>query len=385
MAGFLEGAAEKASRMKKVLRLLICTAWMMLVLTASAAYAERMVLIADLHMTADRTAFETTLTAIERMGADSDVLVFLGDNTNNGKMEEHTAFLAYLESVQQTTGKKVYVIPGNHDLTGNTTPEAFAARYARFGWNEAFAKDPESASYAVMTLEGTCLLMLDTNAYDPKTRMTEYGETSKALVAWTRTVLEGLPEGCQTLVFGHYPLFPTDDGRDSTRNSGAMAEVLTRYHAAGYFCGHRHSNYTLHSDGLRQINVGVPTGYPAWAGSLEKEETAWHYCVMPLYDTNGDTWRQLAENARTLALRMGEGSLEPTEFAGDREAIEWFADAFMAQAEGRIEEEKTELLKRAGYAKWRKAQVRSVTKEWILGLLESETEDVRDVLLPFSR
>ena len=106
---------------------------------------------------------------------------------------------------------------------------------------------------------------------------------------------------------------------------------------------------------------------------------------MPLYDTNGDTWRQLAENARTLALRMGEGSLEPTEFAGDQEAIEWFADAFMAQAEGRMDEERTELLKRAGCAKWRKAQVHSVTKEWILGLLESETEDVRDVLLPFSR
>ena len=236
-----------------------------------------------------------------------------------------------------------------------------------------------------MTPEGTCLLMLDTNAYDPKTRMTEYGETSKALVAWTRTVLEGLPEGCQTLAFGHYPLFATGDGRDSTRNSGAMAEVLTRYHVTGYFCGHRHSNYTLHSDGLRQINVGVPTGYPAWAGSLEKEETAWHYRVRPLYDTNGDTWRQLAENARVLALRMGEGSLEPTEFAGDQEAIEWFADAFMAQAEGRMDEERTELLKRAGCAKWRKAQVRSVTKEWILGLLESETEDVRDVLLPFSR
>ena len=50
-----------------------------------------------------------------------------------------------------------------------------------------------------------------------------------------------------------------------------------------------------------------------------------------------------------------------------------------------MDEERTELLKRAGCAKWRKAQVRSVTKEWILGLLESETEDVRDVLLPFSR
>ena len=149
-----------------------------------------------------------------------------------------------------------------------------------------------------------------------------------------------------------------------------------------YFCGHRHSNYTLTLGGFRQINIGVPTGYPAWAGTVTDTDRFWHYRIRPLYDPESETGLQMKQAARALGERMAAGSLENTEYAGDEEAIDWFADAFMAEAESTIGQIRSELLARDGCAKWRKAKVRSVTREWILGILENGQEDVRDLQIP---
>lgn len=346
------------------------------------AHAETTAMIADLHLTADPDEFAGTLGAIEQIAAEADGLIFLGDNTNNGRLEEHSVFLSWLDTLEKKTGKPVYVIPGNHDLTGDTSPAVFAARYARFGREDAFEKDPESASYAVMTPGGSCLLMLDTNAYDPSSRMTEYGETSRDLVVWAEGVLKNLPEGTDVIACGHYPLFPFGDGRDSTRNAQQMAAMLETYGVRVYFCGHRHNNYTLFTDGLRQINIGVPTSYPAWAGTVTREGENWHYRVEPLYDPQGSTWLEMQHGARMLAERMASGSLEGTAYEGDEEAIAWFTEAFMAELDSSIGRRSAEFLAQPGCEKWKKAAVRAVTREWILGVLESEPEDVQDLLIP---
>ena len=362
--------------------------WMLLMLVLlmtaqmTCVYAQTTAMIADLHLTADPDAFAGTLEAIEQIAADADGLIFLGDNTNNGRLEEHSTFLAWLDSLEKKTGKPVYVIPGNHDLTGDTSPAVFAARYARFGREDAFEKDPDSASYAVMMRGGSCLLMLDTNAYDPSSRMTEYGETSPSLVSWAEKVLQSLPEGTDVIACGHYPLFPFGDGRDSTRNAQQLAAVLEKYGVQVYFCGHRHNNYTLFSDGLRQINVGVPTSYPAWAGTVTREGDHWHYRVAPLYDPKRSIWLEMKEGARMLGERMASGSLEGTAYAGDEEAIAWFTEAFMAELDSSIGRRSAEFLAQPGCEKWRKAKVRAVTREWILGVLESAPEDVTDLLIP---
>ena len=375
-------AGRATSRGSRLRRLCAAVLTLLLLIAGSAACGETVAMIADLHMSMDADAFRDTLQAIQDLAGQTDVLVFLGDNTNNGRTEEHTAFLAWLENLRKAAGKPVYVLPGNHDLTGDTTPEVFAARYARFGWEKAFDRDPGSASYAVMTPEGTCLLMLDTNAYSPDSRMTEYGEIRESVAAWTGKVLEALPAGTKILVCGHYPVLPFEEGRDSTRNGESLVRLLTSHGVMNYFCGHRHSNYTLTLGGFRQINIGVPTGYPAWAGTVTDTDRFWHYRIRPLYDPESETGLQMKQAARALGERMAAGSLENTEYAGDEEAIDWFADAFMAEAESTIGQIRSELLARDGCAKWRKAKVRSVTREWILGILENGQEDVRDLQIP---
>lgn len=80
---------------------------------------------------------------------DSDVVLIPGDLTDHGTKEEHAAFAQVLAKFEADSGKRVYVVPGNHDYYGKATPEEFASYYAEFGYNEAIAKDENSASYAV--------------------------------------------------------------------------------------------------------------------------------------------------------------------------------------------------------------------------------------------
>ncbi len=81
--------------------------------------------------------------------SDSEVVLIPGDLTDHGTKEEHAAFSKYLADFEASSGKRVYVVPGNHDYYGKATPEEFASYYAEFGYSEAIAKDPASASYVV--------------------------------------------------------------------------------------------------------------------------------------------------------------------------------------------------------------------------------------------
>ncbi len=80
--------------------------------------------------------------------SDSNILLLPGDLVDRGLPEEHEAFAAELKAVE-AAGKRVYVVPGNHDYYKKVTPEQFADYYAEFGYNEAIAKDENSASYVV--------------------------------------------------------------------------------------------------------------------------------------------------------------------------------------------------------------------------------------------
>ena len=77
---------------------------------------------------------------------ESDIILMPGDLTSIGTVEEHTAFVALISEFENTTGKKVYVVPGNHDLFDTSVAE-FEALYAEFGYAEAIANDPLTASY----------------------------------------------------------------------------------------------------------------------------------------------------------------------------------------------------------------------------------------------
>ena len=154
----------------------------MLLLSPGTGRAETLIASSDFHLNAgaDAHAFD----ALARVASDGDVLLVLGDNTNNGREAEHSAALERLADHARRTGAEVYAIPGNHDLSGRFTRRDSAERYRDYGMAAAFSRDSASASCAVMTRAGTCLLLLDTNAVGSHGVFKAAGGLSEATIEW---------------------------------------------------------------------------------------------------------------------------------------------------------------------------------------------------------
>ncbi len=91
---------------------------------------------------------------------ESRYVLMPGDFTEAGKPEEVAGITALLREFEQTTGKEIYVITGNHDLF-NSSIAQFKEDYAEFGYNEAVAVDANSASYAVDLSDEYRLIAID--------------------------------------------------------------------------------------------------------------------------------------------------------------------------------------------------------------------------------
>jgi hypothetical protein len=117
-----------------------------------------------------------------RSEAGLDVVLVAGDLTKDGELASHLLVAKQLRRLEQS-GKKVYVIPGNHDVRNphaaryfesppytapvpSVTPEEFANTYKEFGYGEAISRDPDSLSYAVLPAPGLILIAMDPCRYD---------------------------------------------------------------------------------------------------------------------------------------------------------------------------------------------------------------------------
>lgn len=92
---------------------------------------------------------------------ESAIVIMPGDLTTVGSVAEHTAFIALIKEFEETTGKRVYVVPGNHDYYGKLTVSEIEALYADFGYSEAIADHEATASYVAELGKGYRLLAID--------------------------------------------------------------------------------------------------------------------------------------------------------------------------------------------------------------------------------
>lgn len=79
---------------------------------------------------------------------ESDYLLIVGDITETGTEKQVEKMVGMLSAFEAETGKKVFVVPGNHDVLNNTKAQ-FMKDYAAFGYDEAIEIDDKSASYIV--------------------------------------------------------------------------------------------------------------------------------------------------------------------------------------------------------------------------------------------
>ena len=339
-----------------------------LVLCSTWGAAETLLVASDLHLTED-DAREAALEALR--AADADAVILLGDSTNNAHAGEHARVLAFLASLDAPA----YVVPGNHDVTLDISD--FIGMYRDYGWNQAFSRDTDSASCAVMTPGGTCLLLLDTN--DMPGHVAPLGGISDETCAWVADTLARLPEGTPVVACGHHPILPAERW---TRTPGAEALAKALRGVKLYLCGHDHSFAAHEAGGLQQITVGQPQAYPGWAGLLEVTEAAIRWRVLPLYD---DATRQdMREGALALSDNMARGTLAGTVHEDDPAAVAWFSEVFELWLTSQLDGAACErLLAAPGAQLWREIETKTVVKRWIFSLLENPPADVRAIDMPF--
>jgi len=113
------------------------------------------------------------------ISSDASFVLVPGDLTKDGERSSHLRFAAYMREIE-ATGRKVFVLPGNHDVLNgearsflddssqrvqNISPADFKDIYAQFGYGEAIERDPHSLSYVAEPSEGIWLLALDACRY----------------------------------------------------------------------------------------------------------------------------------------------------------------------------------------------------------------------------
>ena len=197
------------------------------------------------------------------ISSDIQFLIISGDLTKDGEKINHIKMAAYLKQIEDS-GKKVYVINGNHDILNpeslsfqdnktipvpNITPQEFKEIYSEFGYSEAILKDSASLSYVAEPAPNLWLLMIDSCKYknDLKLSITE-GEVKKDTLNWIKNclntastknisviavmhhgLLEHYPNNKK-----HYPEFVIKNSSEVTNlflNSGINIIFTGHYHA----------------------------------------------------------------------------------------------------------------------------------------------------------
>ncbi len=130
--------------------------------------------------------------------SDCQAVLVTGDLSQNGNTDNHIKMAEFFADIE-STGKKVFVTAGNHDLYG-TEPEEFKAIYAAFGFDEAIAQDSASLSYVAEIDDDYRLIAVDTTI--PGESACSLSETT---VEWIKSqVLKAKQDGKKLISVSHH-------------------------------------------------------------------------------------------------------------------------------------------------------------------------------------
>ena len=157
-------------------------------------------LVQDRNLIAQSKAInESVIQSLKNSSA--SIILIPGDLTKDGEKTNHE-LMAILLSQLKSAGKRVFVVPGNHDINNPTsysysgsvttrvptvTPAEFASIYGQFGYNEAISRDNNSLSYVAKLDDYTWLMAMDGCRYSENTTtpITE-GKFSDATYQWIK-------------------------------------------------------------------------------------------------------------------------------------------------------------------------------------------------------
>ncbi len=206
---------------------------------------------------------ESAIASIKDIKA--DIVLVSGDLTKDGEKSSHEVFADYLVQLK-SAGKKVFVVPGNHDILNghsykyvgdnmervpNITADQFAQIYADFGFKDALQRDTDSLSYVAELQPGLWLLALDSNLYRENVEDEESvtdGKFSAQTLAWIEKMLgQAAKENKAVIVMmhhgimEHYPGQQKNYGEYIVDDYEEVAKLLANYNARLVFTGHYHA------------------------------------------------------------------------------------------------------------------------------------------------
>lgn len=259
----------------------------------------RIAVASDLHFDPDNTDKTGDLSAVvynpeltdallwdvKKQGA--EILLLTGDLVNGGKVHRHTALAEKLRQAEKS-GIRIYVLPGNHDLSPISQTE-FAALYAPFGYEEAYSRDEASLSYCILR-DDMMLMMMDTGGYSISAidlpgapgRTSVYAFLSEETLQWAETMLkEAQDRSLPVLCAGHYNLLPAASREPSgfyVENGTRFADLLRQYSVPLYLSGHMHIRAVYQEDGLTELLTEYLLGYPSGYSLLNLTAEALQAC-----------------------------------------------------------------------------------------------------------
>lgn len=207
---------------------------------------------------------------LEKAAKDNSVAVLIpGDLADDGVATEHEGVAAMLRDFEQTTGKSVYVVPGNHDISRTTIAE-FETFYAEFGFDEAIAKDSKSASYVAELSDEYRLLAIDSTDHN---RSGSWGIDADR-VEWIRQQAElAQKDGKKVIAMFHHNLLNHLVLIDVILSGGVIGDayglrdIFAEYGVKYIFTGHTHEHdiatYTApNGQTIYDVVTGSLSSYP---------------------------------------------------------------------------------------------------------------------------
>ncbi len=198
-------------------------------------------------------------------GLPADFVLVTGDLSQDGELADHLAFARRLEALR-AGGKRVYVIPGNHDVKDGAAhfsmlgdaipapsvgPEEFARIYSDFGYGEALSRASDSLSYEAEPLPGLTLLALDDNRWrenPPAKKAITGGRLTAATLAWLESRLSAAAaSGRAVIVAQHHEILEHWRGQKAIspdyiiEGADDLAALYSRWGARLAFTGHYHA------------------------------------------------------------------------------------------------------------------------------------------------
>ena len=279
--------------MKKILSLILCLSMLLSFGTMAFASAEEELVInvaSDIHLNnawekpiPKRNTVSETFSHVASEGklnsesmaiiaafldgaaaSDSEVVLIPGDLADYGYESEMLDVAEIFSKFEKNTGKQIYVVPGNHDVS-KLSVSVFMRVFADFGYNEAIAKDSNSASYVVDLPDGYRLLAIDSTLQSSG----NWGIDAKR-AEWIRQQAQtAQEEGKKTIAMMHHNLVPhlvlidvLHKGSVLGKATG-LSDIFAQYGVKYVFTGHTHE-----SDIASYVGANGEVVYDVLTGAL---------------------------------------------------------------------------------------------------------------------